>query len=147
MRRYWGAQYESTLALELNVVPPVAVVGLEGLYDLPKLVEWHRGEPEYRAFVANAFGEKGWEGVSPTSGDFDESWPDGRVVVLGYSEADSLVEPEQVELMRGALGKQGWSGEGERRVLVFELEGDHDEVWETGDAARAVECAVREVLG
>ena len=151
MRRYWGSQYESTPALELNVVPPVAIVGLEGLYDLPALVRYHRTEPEYRAFVANAFGDdiKGWEVVSPTSGVFGESWVEGRVVVLAHSRGDSLVEGEQPELMRAALEAQGWRGErtGERRVLGFELHGDHDEVWETGDAGRAVEFAVEEVLG
>ena len=35
MKRYWGSQYESTFALELNVEPPRAVVGLEGIYDIP----------------------------------------------------------------------------------------------------------------
>jgi acetyl esterase/lipase len=149
MRRYWGSQYESTFALELNVVPPVAIVGLEGLYDLPALVEFHREQPEYRDFVTNAFGQAGWEAVSPTSADFGESWPDGRLVVLAHSEGDALVEGEQPELMRRALEAQGWKGKGtgDRRVLGFELQGDHDEVWDTGDAARAVEFAVKEVLG
>ena len=149
MRRYWGSQYESTPALELNVVPPVAIVGLEGLYDLPALVRYHREQPEYRAFVANAFGDEieGWEVVSPTSGGFGESWVEGRVVVLAHSAGDSLVEGEQPELMRAALEALGWGEKGERRVLMFELYGDHDEVWETGDAGRAVEFAVGEVLG
>ena len=148
MRRYWGSQYESTPALELNVVPPVAIVGLEGLYDLPALVAYHRAEPEYAAFVTNAFGsEEGWKAVSPTSGVFGESWVEGRVVVLAHSRGDSLVETEQPELMRAGLEALGWGEKGERRVLMFELCGDHDEVWETGDAGRAVEFAVGEVLG
>ena len=147
MKRYWGSQYESTFALELNVVPPVAIVGLEGLFDIPALVKYHEDEPMYRDFITNAFGVSGWDAVSPTSADFDESWPDGRLVVLGHSHGDTLVEWEQPELQGKALEAQGWKENGGRRLKIFELEGDHNEVWETGEAARAIEWAVQELFG
>jgi kynurenine formamidase len=147
MKRYWGSQYESTFALSLNVVPPLAVVGLEGLYDLPLLVTNHKDVPEYRDFVTNAFGPHGWDAVSPTAGDYEESWPDGKLVVLGHSNDDSLVESGQWERMKEVLEGQGWKEESKaRNVVHFECKGDHDEVWETGDAARAIEFAVKELI-
>lgn len=146
MKRYWGSQYESTFALELNVIPPVAIVGLEGLYDLPLLVSNHQDQPEYRDFITSAFGPSGWDSASPTAGEYDESWPDGRLVVLAHSKEDTLVEAEQWERMKVVLEMQDWEERREgRKVVHFELKGDHDEVWETGNAARAIEYAVKEL--
>lgn len=144
MKRYWGSQYESTYALELNVTPPVAIVGLEGIYDVPAFVYYHKEQSEYRDFITNAFGPSGWDAVSPTNADFDDSWPDGRLVVLAHSPDDTLVEQEQVGSMESALEKQDWKDQGDRRVEVFELRGDHDEVWETGEAARAIQWAIEQ---
>lgn len=150
MKRYWGAQYESTFALELNVVPPTAILGVEGLYDLPALVKYHAGESEYRGFVKNACGsdEGVWKAVSPTSGRYDQSWIDGKLVVLAHSREDELVEWEQVDLMVEALNGQGWSEKKEgRRVRVLEIGGKHDQVWEEGvELARAIESTVEEVM-
>lgn len=145
MKRYWGSQYESTFALELNVVPPMAIAGLEGIYDIPAFVQYHHDQPVYKDFITNAFGTSGWEAISPSNGDYDESWPDGRLVVLAHSPDDTLVEREQLELQEKALASQGWKSQGERRVSTFELKGDHDEVWKTGEAARATEWALKEL--
>ena len=146
MKRYWGTQYESTFALSLNVIPPLAIVGIEGLYDLPAFVENHSDQPVYRDFVTNAFGPSAWREVSPANANFEESWAEGRLVVLAHSMEDSLVEDELWERMQLVLEMQDWDEEA-RKVAVFECKGEHDEVWETGDAARAVEFAVRELVG
>lgn len=145
MKRYWGSQYESTYALELNVVPPLAIVGLEGLYDLPVLVRNHETQPMYRQFVQSAFGSIDWATVSPTHGNYNESWQDGRLVVIGYSQDDTLVEPEQGHLQQQALFDSGWKKEGSRSrsVLTCDLQGDHDEVWQTEEAARAILFAIQ----
>ncbi|TKA69046.1 hypothetical protein B0A55_08713 [Friedmanniomyces simplex] len=149
MKRYWGSQYESTFALELNVVPPLAILGVEGLYDLPALVKHHSSEPEYRDFVSNAFGsdEAVWAAVSPTTGEYEESWPDGTLVVLAHSREDELVEWKQVDLMHCALRSQGWDeASNERRLKLIELRGKHDQVWEEGkELARAIEVTVEAV--
>ena len=148
MKRYWGSQYESTFALELNVVPPLAILGVEGLYDLPALVKYH-SEPEYRDFVSNAFSsnEAVWKAVSPTSGEFEGSWVDGSLVVLAHSREDELVEWEQVDLMHRSLKGQGWSEvSDQRRLKLVELSGRHDQVWEEGkELARAIEATVQVV--
>ncbi|EMD00813.1 hypothetical protein BAUCODRAFT_29193 [Baudoinia panamericana UAMH 10762] len=150
MKRYWGAQYESTFALELNVVPPVAILGVEGVYDLPALVSDHSDQLIYRDFVKNAFGsdEATWAAASPARYvDFEDSWPDGRLVVLAHSLEDELVEFEQPDLQRHLLERQGWSTEpGDRQLRVVDLHGTHDGVWQDGtELARAIETTVQSV--
>ena len=143
MKRYWGSQYESTFALELNVVPPIAIVGLEGIYDIRALVHYHKDQSVYEDFIRNAFGVSEWETVSPTNGDFDEAWPDGKLVLLGHSPDDTLLESEQHELQQKALEAQGWREDGERKIRYLQLKGDHDDIWKTAEAARAIESAIR----
>jgi acetyl esterase/lipase len=147
MKRYWGSQYESTYALELNVVPPIAIVGLSGIYDIPALVKNHEDQAIYRDFIHNAFGASGWDAVSPTNGDYDDSWPDGKLVVLAHSPNDSLVEIEQPKAMKDSLVAQGWKESGERKwKTYYELKGEHDEIWDTGEAAEAIEVAIKDML-
>lgn len=150
MKRYWGSQYESTLALELNVVPPTAVVGLEGLYDLPAYVMSHVKEPVVQDFIENAFGPEKeiWKAASPAYADFEDSWQDGQLVVLGHSNGDELVEWEQCALMEKALKAQTWKeNSNERQLKVLELSGKHDEVWQDGkEAARAIGAAIEIVV-
>ncbi|KAK3047530.1 hypothetical protein LTR09_011034 [Extremus antarcticus] len=147
MKRYWGSQYESTFALELNVVPPKAIVGLEGIYDIPAFVKRHEHEPVYRDFITNAFGPSGWDVASPVNGDYQDSSPDCDLIVLAHSDGDQLVEQNQAALMMDALMDQGYDRQGQREVKWFPVTGDHDEVWQTGEAARAVEWAVKWILG
>jgi acetyl esterase/lipase len=151
MKRYWGAQYESTTGLSMNVVPPLAVLGIEGLYDLPALVKFHEEQPFYRSFVEHAFGsrEEDWRAASPTSADLATSWEDGKLVVIAHSREDELVEWEQPDLMLKALEKEGLTSEGKKkRVVLLELRGKHDQVWEEGaEVARAIEFTVAELLG
>lgn len=150
MKRYWGQQYESTPALELNVVPPLAILGIEGLYDLPALVEWHSDRPFYHDFVAAAFGpdKAAWKTVSPTSADFKNTWEDGKLVVIAHSREDELVEWEQPELVMKSLHAQGFQDSGSRRTKLLEMKGKHDQVWQDGDeVARAIEFTVREFIG
>lgn len=151
MKRYWGSQYESTYALELNVVPPTAIVGVEGIYDIHALVRAHAKQSIYRDFVANALGdnESVWTAVSPTAGNYDESWPDGKLVVLIHSWEDELVEREQAVLQMNALRSQGWAEASKtKRVDLIEIRGKHDEVWQSPrQMARAIEMAVNTVVG
>ncbi|KAK4997378.1 hypothetical protein LTR66_003202 [Elasticomyces elasticus] len=150
-KRYWGSQYEATFALELNVVPPLAILGLEGLYDLPALVKYHDREPIYAQIVGNAFGSAAsWQAVSPASADYKDSWQEGTLVVLAHSKEDELVEWQQVELMEAALMGQGWQkhDDAQRRVRVMELRGTHDGVWkENTEIARALEWTLQQIIG
>ena len=94
--------------------------------------------------------------MSPTSASLDETWKDGSLVVLAHSREDELVEWEQVELMQKALKGQGWQEEvlenagiqgGRKELLMLEVHGGHDEVWERGkEMARAIEICIQRVL-
>ncbi|KAK5164984.1 uncharacterized protein LTR77_009649 [Saxophila tyrrhenica] len=145
MKRYWGSQYESTFALELNVVPPKAILGVEGIYDMPAFVRNHEDQPIYKDFVHNAFGPSGWDAASPTNGDYEESWPDGELVVLAHSADDSLVEPEQASSMKDVLEAQDWNRSERRQVKTFEVHGEHDEVWQTEEVARAIDWTLQQL--
>ena len=111
---------------------PTALVGLEGLYDLPLLVRNHEQVPYYRAFVKSAFGENEefWREASPVNGVGRHVWERVRVIVLGMSWEDELVEWEQVQVMKHKL--QILSQGDERQFRLVELSGGHDVCWSQG---------------
>lgn len=143
-----------------RVMSPVAVLGLEGIYDIAALIEYHKTRPYheiYEAFIHSAFGNRHqlqngrevdvWGVASPTNGEYDVGWANGRLVVLAHSYEDELVEWEQVELMKDALQKQGWGSDERRRLVMLELKGMHDEVWSEGrEVARAVEETIARLV-
>jgi len=127
--------------------PPLAVVGIEGIYDLPALVNYHTAHPIYETFATSAFGPSRdvWRNVSPTNGQYEDSWSNGRLVLLGHSKEDELVEWEQVELMEKTLRSQGFGDvRGKQRVMeVMRLEGLHNGGWQTGgEVVKAIERAL-----
>ena len=134
---------------------PEALLLLAGIYDLPLLLQNHAvpacAEPVarvYDAFVAGAFGadRERYACVSPVAGRFGpERWPEGRLVVLGHSHEDELVEGAQRDVMCVALAREGWSvgAEGRRALEVRELKGAHDFLWRDG---RQVAQLIAEVI-
>jgi len=127
----WGDE-----AVNLDVIKPRAVVGLNGLYDLPTLIR-DPGEkyaqliPVYAEFTRGAFGEdeKVWREVSPVSvKDWVKEWgrPDGNPVLV-QSKEDTLVPYRQLEDIMMALKESGV------KVVEMGAAGDHDELWEKGD--------------
>jgi kynurenine formamidase len=142
--------------------PPVAVVGLEGIYDLPLLNQTHIDQPIYADFITSAFGpdQLVWREASPVHGHYKTALQEGgmKLLVLGHSAEDELVERQQVDVMQRCLEGQGWSTlnfpkEGNtsakeetlnRQLTLLELTGTHDEVWSEGTGVRtAIEVAVR----
>lgn len=130
---------EQSAAQVPHVPKPFAVIGLDGLYDLPGLIkdpgDKHAGLiPAYEAFTRCAFGddEKTWYDVSPISvKDWVGEWgPDHGTVVLVQSKDDTLVPYRQLEGMQEALKPAIGPS-----IEVYELpaSGDHDELWQTGD--------------
>ncbi|KAE8152287.1 Alpha/Beta hydrolase protein [Aspergillus avenaceus] len=117
---------------------PVAVLGTAGVYDLKLLRDTHREISAYREIVEGAFGtdEAGWDAVSPAVVEgvngVADGWKSGRLAVLAYSANDSLVDPEQREVMKASLGPWVKSRPG-RRVEMFSLQGDHDDCWEKSE--------------
>ena len=120
---------------------PAAILGLNGLYDLPALVngldaahEHLRGE--YERFLSNAFGtDKGkWPAASPARfdpADIAERIRQGkapRLIVLDQSTEDQLVPVNQTERLEANLSKV----RGLRVVHGHRLTGKHDAAWEQG---------------
>lgn len=145
---------------EHTIKPPVAVVGLEGLYDLPLLLQNHTDNDEYLKIVRAAFGddEEVWKKASPVAGDYSDRWPEGLLVILGHSPEDELVDWAQVDGMVRVLQEQGWKQRSECKIdearrdswiggkqfFVTYLKGKHDEVWENGtELSRTIEFALR----
>jgi kynurenine formamidase len=139
MKRFWGSQYDPTAALELNVEPPLAIIGVSGIYDVAGLVDDNAAQPAYRDLVVNAMGSgvKVWEEASPVNGDYEDGWQDGKLAVLVHSEDDELVAMKQPDTMWRVLGEQGFSEEvgSEKTRKFIKVQGvKHDEIWEDGEA-------------
>lgn len=150
-----GHSCGATLAFQLRVNQeeglqgPKAVLGVEGIYDLKKLVNDHKSVPMYRYFTENAFGkdEEDWEAASPTTQKGRFAWEGAKVVAITQSTEDELVDVGQAGGMWDVVVK----GIGEGRVCEkMELKGKHDEVWRVvreGWRGTQVGFAVERVLG
>jgi kynurenine formamidase len=127
-----------------EVTKPVAIVGLNGLYDMPGLIH-APGEKHlplqalYEDFMRRAFGddEAVWKDVTPAH---VEDWGKGawmveaegetRKVVLVQSKQDSLVPYWQLEVMRNGFFRSSMSAILDVREL--EAGGDHNDLWKEG---------------
>jgi kynurenine formamidase len=127
--------------------PPVALLCMEGIYDLSALVARHT-HPAYREFVTSAFGEdeQTWVTASQLCCRL-QKWQGN--VLLVHSINDELVDMQQTDSMIEKLVVQGFTksttrsmvNEG-RQVSKIIIDCMHDEVWEKGtelaEAIRAV---------
>jgi acetyl esterase/lipase len=150
MGRHWE-QARTVKMVQHEVAPPLVILGMAGIYDIPSMVEYNRKEPYYRTFVTSAFGhdEEVWREVSPTSADLNTSWPSGRLIVIAHSRDDELMEWQQVDLVLDSLRKQGFQTDEleSRRTKLLELSGTHDQIWKEGiEVARAIEFTLKELL-
>lgn len=135
---------------EGRVEPPMAVLGVEGIYDFPLIV---RTVPEevrdkYQAPTEGAFGKNRsiWLEVSPaqySANAYARSWgPGRRLVIVAHSREDELVDWDQVRAIQQAFAARV---EGDRiKLEIVELKGKHHEIWENGqELARAIAEAMR----
>lgn len=140
---------------------PAAIVGLEGLYDFTGVNDRYNGA--YAPFFSGAFGADldAWDAAAPIkfAGSYAGKWPGGKIVLLCWSLDDTLVDgPEADNMARrlrdldgfveeGGGDVEGEGSEGEKRlVLLKDLRGDHDEIWQRGgDVARMVWIALRKL--
>jgi acetyl esterase/lipase len=137
-RSRWITSQSSENAELRDIAKPIAVIGLNGLYDMPALV--HSPGPDhthlqslYEIFIRKAFGddEEGWKAISPvTVEDWKNEWKEGVKIVLAQSKEDTLVSYEQLERMRRSLLASKSEG-----LELGELTagGDHNDLWEKGD--------------
>lgn len=148
--------------------PPAAILGVDGIYDLPRLVEKFKGKLEYRESVVHAFGsnDDSWAGVSPARGTWlDKQLAWGRegtkLLVLAHSVDDNLVDWSQVEVMADKVqcawgnpivprvdadSKETDAGPVDRsgNFALLDLRSAHHQVWESGwELARAIAFVLR----
>ncbi|KAL9120800.1 MAG: hypothetical protein Q9187_002644 [Circinaria calcarea] len=135
----WSARKETGTGARY-VKMPIAVVCVEGMYDLELLRNTHQEYPVYQEFLQGAFGpDEQWGNASPAKGKIEETWTDGKVLLLAHSREDELVDWLQVETMVNTLKEEKVG----IKVTVLELKGKHDEIWENGvEMARAVKVAL-----
>ncbi len=129
------------LGEDLDAPRPAALIGLNGLYDLPDLVDGldashaHlRGE--YESLLSQAFGsdQSHWPAASPARfdpGQIARRIRDGRaprVVVLDQSTEDQLVPFGQLRRMQARL----IAAEVPKVVIGQRCTGKHAEPWEQG---------------
>ncbi|CAZ86397.1 unnamed protein product [Tuber melanosporum] len=108
-----------------------AVVGVEGVYHLGKLVEEYA---DYEEFVGGAFGE-GWKGVDEeVLVEVEDGRDGGGRVVLVHSSQDGLLSFGQSKYWAGVLRGRG-------RVVreVYDVVGNHNEVLEGAELVEVVE--------
>lgn len=135
-------------------VLPAAVVAFEGLYDFTGVNERFGGE--YASFFRSAFGDdpEGWDVAAPIKfpGNYTERWTGGEFLLLGWSTDDTLVDEPEADNMAQRLRDvdgfvEGDESAGKKRLLLLkDLRGDHDELWQRGEeVARMVWIALRKL--
>ncbi|KAG4425520.1 hypothetical protein IFR04_001439 [Cadophora malorum] len=143
----WKAADSSNSGLGKVVQKPVAIVGLNGLYDMPTLIR-SPGEKHlhlqalYEDFTKRAFGddESVWMDISPV---YVKDWSQAewvldrkepRQVFLVQSKEDTLVPYWQLEAMRESFlkGGPGKSGNDVLEIKELEAAGDHNDLWKEG---------------
>jgi kynurenine formamidase len=139
------ATLQSSRHYELDHLPdppcPAAILGLNGLYDLPELVNGldaphEHLRAEYEKFLSSAFGEdqSRWPAASPARFDPAEivervrKDKAPRLVVLDQSTQDQLVPMNQSQRLKANLSKVS----GLRVVQGHRCTGMHDAPWEQG---------------
>lgn len=133
--RYYGLDYLS------EAPTPAAVLGLNGLYDLPALVDGLGASHahlrnEYEMLLSNAFGadKDQWSAASPARFDpakIAERVREGkapRLVLLDQSTDDQLVPMNQRERLKATLSAVS----GLRVVQGHRCTGKHAAPWEQG---------------
>jgi kynurenine formamidase len=112
------------------VPPPAAVVGISGIYDLAGIDERHNGD--YSSFLVGAFGEDrdAWRPASPAlfEGSYSQEWSRDCIQMLAWSPEDTLIDEPGIDDMAKKLKADGV----EKLLVVKDLHGDHDVVWEEG---------------
>lgn len=128
-----------------RVPRPRCVVGSEGIYDLPALVERNQ-HPFYREFVVSAFGddEAAWVEASPRrAAAGSKLWEKAGLLLISHSDEDEYVEKAQSLDMLERI--QATKTDAQDAVYV-PAEGRHDEVHEKGEElARVIKVGVKMV--
>jgi kynurenine formamidase len=138
MGRNWGRQGPVPVGEneEDAIKPPIAIIGIDGIYDMPLLrnrnIERHR----YQTMIEGALGsdEALWKTASPAGwARYKTSWREARLLMLVHSREDELVDWSQVEAMERcwSAGQEGDEKQGVE-MTIREIRGRHAEIWQKG---------------
>ncbi|KAK4938629.1 Kynurenine formamidase [Elasticomyces elasticus] len=134
----------STLATEVpspSITPPVAVLGVSGIYEFEAL---HVSYPAYVEVTRNAIPNPQHE-VAASPAGYATSEFRTKAIILAHSRDDGLVDWRQVDLMR-VLFEQTPREDRAVSLRVVEIHGMHNEIWEKGtELARAIKEALAEI--
>lgn len=122
---------------------PLCIIGSEGIYNLPSLLETHQDSPFYKEFVIAAFGttESVWDKASPSRAESSAIWTKTNVLLISHSDEDELVETEQSLQMLDCISKVK---NGRGHVAYVPASGKHDEIHETGkELARIITVGLK----
>jgi hypothetical protein len=122
---------------DLIVAKPKVIIGVNGLYDIPKLIHDPGEEHDnmvniYTAIAKSALGEdkKVWHDISPSSVDnWAQEWKEGEEVILAQSREDVFVPYRQTEHMLFRLNSSRGPTLVVREPLVT---GHHSFLWQDG---------------
>lgn len=136
---------------ESGMEQPVAVLGVEGIYDIPLLLTNHETSPVYREFITGAFKDEArWTRASPVHFPREtlaRVIKGVEVIVIAHSRADELVEIEQATRMLDNLNGVAETKEEKGKIVFGEIEGKHDETWRDGHGVALIVQAALEYLG
>jgi len=131
-----------------KIEPPMAVLGVSGIYDFELL---RQSFPEYNEITENAITDsKDVTLASPTSytlAEYGEIWAQKstqkRVLILAHSRDDGMVDWKQVEAMEAVFAaprsKTAGTVQNNFAVQVVEMKGKHNDIWRHGtELARVV---------
>ncbi|KAI0550758.1 alpha/beta-hydrolase [Xylaria curta] len=133
---------------------PAAIISFGGLYDFTGINERFSGA--YASFFRSAFGDdpEVWDAAAPVkfSGSYAERWVGGGFLLIGSSKGDTLVDEPEADNMAQRLRDvdgfvEGDESVGEKKLLLLkDLRGDHNEIWERGEeVSRMVWIALRKL--
>ncbi|THY82628.1 alpha/beta-hydrolase [Aureobasidium pullulans] len=134
-------QAATTIGVKDYTPLPKAIIGIEGIYDIPGLLA-RNTHPVYREIIVGAFTEHpdAWSTVSPVAHDYPGF--NGKVLLI-HSDKDELVEMQQMDSMAERFVTLGFikpsSASDENTIEQRIIHCSHDEVWEKGtELAKAI---------
>lgn len=147
--------------MESKITKPMALAGAAGIYGLRALRDYRNDDRAlyqiYQTLIEVPFGsdEGLWDQMSPVNfrgpgnATTEGNWKEGRLIAMGHSKNDQLVETGQLHAMKEALA--GWEDErnkvGSRKIVTLvDFEESHERMWSEGhELAKMIATTVDEL--
>lgn len=140
-----GRQQAIKAAARATPTPPAAILGVDGIYDIPALLTTYADQPVYRECIKGAFGDdvRDWIRVSPALGqwssDNNGNRPNVSIDVAEEGEKDDVREAGGAEAAPAAWGSKG-------NTLMVLAHSDRDELVDFAQSEGMLK-RIREIWG